>query len=146
MNFSLLQQPAPPTPWFKTVARWVLGAFLTFAGISHLTFARAEFVAQVPKALPFSTDFVVVASGVVEITLGLALLFLRPRRVLVGLIVAAFFIAVFPGNIAQYLNHADAFGLDTDDKRFMRLFFQPVLVAWALWCTEGWHVFRRGTK
>ena len=57
--------------------------------------------------------------------------------------VAAFFVAIFPGNVAQYLNHADAFGLDTDTKRFVRLFFQPVLVAWALWSTEGWRAFVR---
>ncbi len=111
---------------------------LAFAGTSHLTFARAEFIAQVPKVLPFSVDFVVVASGVVEIALGLALLLLRRWRVPVGLVVATFFIAIFPGNISQYLNHVSAFGLDTDTKRFARLFFQPLLVAWALWSTGAW--------
>lgn len=132
----------PPASWPKTIARVLLGAVLTFAGISHLTFARAEFVAQVPKALPFSEDFIVVASGMVEITLGLSLIFLRRFRIPVGLAAGAFFIAIFPGNISQYLNHADAFGLDTDTKRFVRLFFQPPLVAWALWSTGAWQWLR----
>ena len=117
---------------------------LVYAGTSHLTFARAEFVAQVPKVLPLSEDFVVVASGIVEITLGLSLLLLGRWRIPVGLIVAAFFIAIFPGNISQYLNGVDAFGLDTDTKRLVRLFFQPLLVIWALWGTGAWAWLRSG--
>jgi len=119
----------------RTVARVVLGILLAFAGVSHLTWARHEFTAQVPGWVPFSADFTVVSSGVVEIVLGLALLFVVRRRALVGIVVALFFVAVFPGNISQYLTGTDAFGLDTDTKRFVRLFFQPVLVVWALWST-----------
>ena len=126
----------------RTGARILLGVFLAGAGISHLTWGRDDFVAQVPTWVPFSADFVVVSSGIVEIVLGLALLFVVRQRALVGLIVAAFFVAVFPGNISQYVTGTDAFGLDTDTKRFVRLFFQPVLIVWALWCTEAWP-FRR---
>lgn len=108
---------------------------LLFAGTAHLTFAREEFIAQVPESLPLDTDFVVVSSGIVELAMGTALVVARERRVLVGLMAAAFFVAVFPGNISQYLTGRSAFGLDTDNKRFARLFFQPVLVAWALWST-----------
>ena len=122
----------------RTGARVLLGVLLAGAGISHLTWAREEFLAQVPSWVPFSADLVVVASGVVEILLGLALLFVARHRVLVGLIVALFFVAIFPGNISQYATGTDAFGLDTDTKRFVRLFFQPVLIAWALWCTSAW--------
>jgi uncharacterized membrane protein len=122
----------------QTLARVLLGAMLLFTGTGHLTFARQEFAAQVPAWVPFSTDFVVLASGVVELVLGLALVFLASRRVAVGLIVAAFLVAVFPGNIAQYMTQTTAFGLDTDTKRLVRLFFQPVLVAWALWSTGAW--------
>lgn len=138
MNRPSLWAASPATGWPRTIGRWLLGATLAFAGVSHLTFARAEFIAQVPKALPFSEDFVVLASGGVEIALGLALLSLRRQRVPVGLLVAAFFIAVFPGNISQYLNGVSEFGLDTDAKRFVRLFFQPLLVMWALWSTGAW--------
>ena len=81
-------------------------------------------------------DTVVLASGVVEVALGAALATARRRRVWVGRVVAAFFVAVFPGNIAQWRDHRDAFGLDTDEKRFARLFFQPVLVWLALWSTR----------
>jgi uncharacterized membrane protein len=112
----------------------LLGAALMYAGITHLTTNRTEFQAQVPTWLPLSADFVVLASGVVEIALGIALASLQYRRQ-VGWITAAFFVAIFPGNISQYVNGIDAFGLDTDQARLTRLFFQPVLVLWALWGT-----------
>jgi uncharacterized membrane protein len=115
----------------------LLGAVLIYAGISHLTTSRLEFQAQVPSWVPFSADFVVLESGVVEICLGIALVSLQYRRY-VGLATAVFFIAIFPGNISQYLNGIDAFGLDTDQARLVRLFFQPLLVIWALWATQAW--------
>jgi uncharacterized membrane protein len=127
----------------RTAARWLLGLALAYAGIGHLTFARAEFLAQVPRWLPLGGDFVVLASGVVEIALGAALLLWAKHRVLVGWITAAFFVAVFPGNINQYVYHIDAFGLDSDSARLVRLFFQPLLVVWALWCTGAWGARRR---
>ena len=121
----------------KSVARSVLGIALGYAGVTHLTSSRLEFQAQVPNWVPFSADFVVLASGVVEIVLGLALVFLVKYQVQVGWVVAAFFLAIFPGNISQYVNGIDAFGLDTDRERLVRLFFQPLLVAWALWATRA---------
>jgi uncharacterized membrane protein len=126
----------------QTVLRWVLGLFLLFAGISHLTFARTEFLAQVPSWVPLDADWVVLLSGVVEISLGASLALWARQRVWVGVATAAFFIAVFPGNLSQYLNHVSAFGLTTDTARFIRLFFQPVLVAWALWSTGAWRAWR----
>lgn len=122
---------------FKTAARVLLGSMLTFAGFSHMTFAREPFQAQVPDWVPLDEDTTVLASGVVEMALGTALLFSSARyRSLVGKIAAAFFVAIFPGNISQYVNRRSAFGLDTDLKRLVRLFFQPVLVLWALKSTS----------
>lgn len=135
---ALLFSPRPPTSLGRTVLRVLLGAGLLLAGTGHLTFQRQEFQAQVPPWVPLDADFVVLASGVVELLLGAALLFLGRWRVPVGLTVAAFFIAVFPGNVAQYVEHRSAFGLDTDQARFIRLFFQPLLVLWALWSTGAW--------
>lgn len=126
----------------RDAARWLLGAGLVFAGVGHLTFQREEFQAQVPDWFPVDADLVVVLSGVVEIVLGLALILLSRYRILVGWVVAAFFVVVFPGNIAQYVEGTDAFGLDTDTARFVRLFFQPVLVAWALWSSGAWRAWR----
>jgi len=121
----------------KTAARIALGATLIFAGISHLTFARKEFQAQVPDFVPLKKDDTVVYSGFAEIAMGSALVLTpKKQRPTVGKIAAAFFTAVFPGNISQLTNHRDAFGLDTDKKRFVRLFFQPVLVYWALKSTS----------
>ena len=125
----------------QTISRILLGAFLFFAGITHLTVARMEFLAQVPNWLPVDGDLVVVLSGIAEIVLGLALIFLVKQRKLVGLAAAAFFILIFPGNISQYVNQIDGFGLNTDQARFNRLFFQPVLVLWALWSTDAWRLF-----
>jgi uncharacterized membrane protein len=122
----------------RRVFQTVLGLALGYAGIGHLTNNRHEFQAQVPTLLKDYADFVVVASGVVEICLGLALVGLWKYRVQVGWVVAAFFVAIFPGNISQYVNGVDAFGLDSDTSRLVRLFFQPLLVVWALWSTGAW--------
>ena len=122
----------------QRIPQIILGLALAYAGIGHLTTNRTEFQAQVPTILKSIADFVVLASGVVEIVLGLSLVFVWRYRVQVGWIVAAFFVAIFPGNISQYLNHIDAFGLESDRARFIRLFFQPLLVIWALWSTGAW--------
>jgi len=116
-------------------ARIVLGLFMVLAGIGHLTFQRKEFQAQVPDWVPIGKDATVLLSGVAEITLGLALILAKRDKTKVGIALALFYVAVFPGNIAQYLNHRDAFGLNTDQARLLRLFFQPVLIVWALWST-----------
>ena len=125
----------------RTVARLALGGTLAVAGTLHLTVAREEFQAQVPSWVPVDHDLVVLGSGLVEVALGAALLS-GTRRHLVGWVVAAFFVAVFPGNVAQWLEGTDGFGLDTDGKRFGRLLVQPVLVAWALWSTGAWRARR----
>jgi uncharacterized membrane protein len=136
------------TERIRTIARWALGGTLVVAGTGHLTTQRQEFRAQVPEWVPLDDDLVVLASGVVEIALGLALLLLGRQRAAVGLVVAGFFVVIFPGNIAQYAEGTDAFGLDTDTKRLVRLFFQPVLVVWALWSTGAsrWLTRRRAPR
>ena len=117
----------------KTAARIILGAGLVFAGISHLTFARKAFRAQVPDFIPLKKDDTIVYSGIAEIAMGSALILAdKKHKETIGKVAATFFTAVFPGNISQLINHRSAFGLDTDGKRFARLFFQPVLVYWAL--------------
>jgi uncharacterized membrane protein len=126
----------------RNATQLLLGAALTYAGTTHLTTSRQEFQAQVPNWVPLSADFVVIASGIVEIALGLSLLILWKYRTQLGWITAAFFIAIFPGNISQYVNGIDAFGLDTDRDRAIRLLFQPLLVIWALWSTGAWRSYR----
>ncbi len=126
----------------RNATQLLLGAALTYAGTTHLTTSRQEFQAQVPNWVPLSADFVVIASGIVEIALGLSLLLLWKYRSQIGWITAAFFIAIFPGNISQYVNGIDAFGLDSDRARAIRLLFQPLLVMWALWSTGAWRSYR----
>ncbi|WP_029285688.1 membrane protein [Pedobacter sp. R20-19] len=116
----------------KNTARILLGAGLIVAGIGHLTFSRKEFQAQVPDWVPLKKDDTVVYSGLVEIALGTALVVAPKKyRSTLGLFAASLFVGVFPGNVSQYVNRRDGFGLDTDRKRMTRLFFQPVLVLWA---------------
>jgi uncharacterized membrane protein len=134
----------------KKLLQLLLGTFLTSAGLSHLGSNRQAFQAQVPTWLPIDADFVVLASGVVEIALGIALItsvfiFTKFRKV-IGLTVGIFFVLIFPGNINQYVNGIDAFGLDTDQKRLIRLFFQPLLVMWALWSSGGVKYFSKFSK
>ena len=129
----------------KVVARlpqMVLGFALAYAGIGHLTSNRQEFQAQVPTLFKDYADFVVLASGVVEIALGVGLIALWKYRVQLGWSVAAFFVAIFWGNISQYVNGVDAFGLNSDRARLIRLFFQPLLVVWALGSTGAWRARR----
>ena len=122
----------------RHIARYLLGAALIYAGVGHFTFSRLAFQAQVPPWLPLDPDFVVLASGAVEIALGLGLIFFSRYRKQIGWLTAAFFLAVFPGNISQYLTQTDAFGLNTDEARAIRLLFQPLLILWALWATAAW--------
>jgi uncharacterized membrane protein len=122
----------------QNVFRIMLGGALLLAGIGHLTYARKEFQAQVPDWVPMNKDLVVVLSGIVEIGQGIALIAWKKERVRLGWASALFFVLVFPGNIAQYVDGRNAFGLDTSQARFIRLFFQPVLIAWALWSTGAW--------
>lgn len=119
----------------RSLFRILLGLMLAGAGITHLTIARTEFLAQVPDWVPLEKDLTVVLSGIAEIILGLLLAFWKSRQRMMGWVVALFFIAVFPGNLHQYKYHIDAFTLNTDQARLIRLFFQPVLVIWALWST-----------
>jgi uncharacterized membrane protein len=131
----------------QNIFRILLSLFMIYAGFSHLTFNRVDFQAQVPDWVPLSKDLVVVLSGIVEIILGLGLAFWKKQRVNFGWALALFFILVFPGNVAQYLDGKDAFGaLDSDRARLIRLFFQPVLIVWALWSAGSWKAWRMRKK
>ncbi len=142
MNINTIQ-----TNKFQDVLRILLGVFMVFAAIAHFTFQRLEFQAQVPNWIPLSKDFVVIFSGVIELALGISMIFWKNEKIRVGIALAIFYLLIFPGNIAQYLNHTNAFGLDSDKARLIRLFFQPVLIFWALWSTGALkHLFNRKQK
>lgn len=125
----------------RTVGRVALAAILLVAGVGHFI-SHEAFLAQVPPWMPLPS-VVVYASGVVELALGIALLVVVRHRALLGWVVAAFFVIIFPGNVWQFLEGRSAFGLDSDAARLIRLFFQPVLVVWALWCTRALTLWRR---
>lgn len=124
--------------------RILLGIFMIAAAMGHFTFQRTDFQAQVPNWVPMDKDLVVILSGIVELVIGMVLIFLTRYKIQIGIGLAIFFVLVFPGNIAQYLNGTDALGMNTDQARLIRLFFQPVLILWALWSTGAlWVLFRR---
>jgi len=131
------------TNTIQNLARIALGFIMVFAAVGHFTFLRQEFQAQVPDWIPISNDVVVIISGIFELALGLGMIFWSQQKVGIGLALAIFYILIFPGNIAQYVNRTDAFGLDTDQARLVRLFFQPVLVLWALWSTGALRYLRQ---
>ncbi|RYM31423.1 hypothetical protein ERX46_16060 [Brumimicrobium glaciale] len=122
----------------QKIFRIIIALFMIVAGFSHLTFNRVEFQAQVPEWLPMSKDLVVILSGIVEMTLGLGLMFWKKQRVNFGWALAIFYILIFPGNIAQYIDGKDFGPLNSDTARLIRLFFQPVLIVWALWSSGAW--------
>jgi uncharacterized membrane protein len=131
----------------QNIFRILLALLMIYTGFSHLTFNRIEFQSQVPDWVPISKDLVVILSGIVELCLGLTLLLWKNQRVRVGSALAIFFILVFPGNVAQYLDGKDAFGaLNSDTARLIRLFFQPILIAWALWSSGAWQSWRNSKK
>ena len=142
MNDSYQQTTGPG----QQAVRILLGSFLLLAGIGHCSFLRKEFQAQVPPWVPMNPDLVVILSGIVEILLGASLIVLVKKRVAVGWIAALFFILVFPGNIAQLVEHRDAFGLDTELARWLRLPFQALLIGAALWSTGAWQLWRQKRK
>jgi uncharacterized membrane protein len=126
----------------QNVMRMVLGFLMIFAAFGHFTFQRTDFQAQVPEWIPLNKDLVVILSGVFEILLGLGMVFWADQKLKIGIALATFFLLIFPGNIAQYLNGTDAFGLNSDQTRLIRLFFQPLLMIWALWSTGVFRYFR----
>jgi uncharacterized membrane protein len=131
----------------QNIFRILLGCFMLYAGISHLSFNRIEFQAQVPNWVPLSKDLVVIISGVIEIILGLSMIFWKSKKAKIGFALALFFVLIFPGNISQYINQTDAFGaLDSDNARLIRLFFQPVLILWALWSTGALSAWKARRK
>lgn len=131
------------TTMTQNIFRILLSIFMVYAGYSHLTFNRIDFQAQVPDWVPLSKDLVVLISGVVEMALGLGLAFWKNKRTEFGWALALFFVLIFPGNIAQYMDSKDAFGvLDSERARLIRLFFQPVLIIWALWSAGSWKSWR----
>jgi len=132
------------TSLIQNVMRMVLGFLMIFAAFGHFTFQRIDFQAQVPDWVPLGKDLVVILSGLVEVLLGLGMVFWTNQKLKIGIALATFFLLIFPGNIAQYLNGTDAFGLNSDQARLIRLFFQPLLIIWALWCTGVFRYLRDG--
>lgn len=108
---------------------------MAVAGVGHFV-ATEAFLAQTPSFLPLRT-WIIWVSGAIEIGFAIALVAVPARRRLVGRLLAAFYVAIFPGNVYQAVAGTSGFGLDTPAARWTRLLVQPVLVLAALWATAG---------
>lgn len=122
----------------RAVARWILALALGAIGVTHFVSTRG-FRVVVPdwatRITRLDKDAIVIASGAAEVALAAGLIALPRERRRVGWATAAFFVAVFPGNVHQWRTRRSTPGLDTDARRLGRLFLQPLLVVWALWAT-----------
>lgn len=109
---------------------------MVVAGISHFA-THESFLQQLPTWLP-GRSWIVWITGVGEVALGVGLVAVPRWRRAVGWALAIFLVAVFPGNVYQAVAGTDAFGLDSQAVRWLRLPFQPALVFLALWGTGAW--------
>ena len=126
------------TTIIQNIFRVLLGSIMLYIGIAHLSFRRIEFQAQVPTWLTTNEgmmDLIVLISGYIEIAFGVLMILGGKLKVKTGIALGIFYILIFPGNINQYINEIDSLRLDSDNKRLIRLFFQPLLVLWAFWST-----------
>ncbi|MGB3614841.1 MAG: MauE/DoxX family redox-associated membrane protein [Elainellaceae cyanobacterium] len=118
----------------KDSLRGVLAVCMVVAGVLHFA-ATEPFVKIVPGVLPYPAAIVYV-SGVIEIALGVMLLF-RPLQRLAGWGLVLLFIAVYPANINMAVNQIHLDGIpDSPWVHAVRLPFQFVLIAWAYWYTR----------
>ena len=137
------------TSTIQNIFRILLGLIMLYIGIAHLSFRRIEFQAQVPTWLTTDKDLmdlVVLISGYVEIAFGVLMIFGKKLKVKTGIALGVFYILIFPGNINQYINEIDSLRLDSENKRLIRLFFQPLLVLWAFWSTGALEYLKRKFK
>ncbi|MDB4050763.1 hypothetical protein N9454_05765 [Flavobacteriaceae bacterium] len=137
------------TSTIQNIFRILLGLIMLYIGIAHLSFRRIEFQAQVPTWLTTDKglmDLVVLISGYVEIAFGILMILGGKFKLKTGIALGIFYILIFPGNINQYINEIDSLRLDSDNKRLIRLFFQPLLVLWAFWSSGALKYLKRKFK
>ena len=137
------------TTIIQNIFRVLLGSIMLYIGIAHLSFRRIEFQAQVPTWLTTNEgmmDLVVLISGYIEIAFGILMILGGKLKIKTGIALGIFYVLIFPGNINQYINEIDSLRLDSDNKRLIRLFFQPLLVLWAFWSTGALKYLKRKSK
>ena len=118
-------------------ARWrtALAAGMAVAGVMHFA-TPLPFVQHLPAIIPMR-EAVIYASGVVEIALGLALLGPSRWRPYVGILLAAFLVAVFPGNLYVAVAGVAVDGQPGGIYPWLRLPFQALFIWLALWSTHA---------
>lgn len=117
---------------WRTCMRLAMAITMVVFGVDHLL-TPERYLAMVESWLP-SAEAIVALTGYCEIAGGMGLLIPVLQR-WAGLMLAAYFIAVFPANIHNALYGLDAQGLPSAELYYwVRLLFQPLAVWWALYC------------
>ena len=75
-------------------------------------------------------------SGLVEIALASALLLPHPTKRRVSVVLAMYFVGVFPGNVYVAVFDVEVDGQPGGAYPWVRLPLQALFIAWALWCTR----------
>jgi uncharacterized membrane protein len=118
--------------------RLAMALALVLIGADHWIHP-ARYLAMMPPWIPLHLELVLF-TGAAEIAGGLGLLIPNTRR-LAGVMLAIYFVAVFPANIHNALNGLSVDGLpDARWYYWVRLPFQPLAIWWALYAAEviGW--------
>lgn len=119
---------------YRELGSYSMVIFLVFFGLSHF-YKQDELILMLPDFIPFP-EFIIFITGIIEITLAVGLLFPTTRR-LSGILIAVYFIAVLPANIYKAVNTVEISGtLSNDTVAWLRIFFQPIFIVWALYCSK----------
>jgi uncharacterized membrane protein len=114
--------------------RWALAIALILIGTDHWLNPQ-RYLSMMPPWIPLHLELVLF-TGAAEIAGGLGLLVPRTRRIC-GLMLALYFVAVFPANVHNALNGLAVEGLPQANWYYwIRLPFQPLAIWWALYAAE----------
>ena len=119
---------------FKEITIYIMSLLYVIVGVKHFT-NTDFFVAIVPPVISWKEEAVLI-SGIIEIVLGILLLFNQTRKLAAWGIILLL-IAVFPANIYLYLSEIprDIIGISKNQALF-RLPFQIPLMIIAYWHTK----------
>ena len=123
---------APRSPW-RAHARRGMAAAMVVAGVAHLV-GPDPFVQHLPGWVP-GRELLVLLTGLIEIGLGFALVGPPARRGATGRVLALYLVAVWPANVYVAVAGVDVDGLPGGRYPWIRLPFQVLFIAWALWST-----------
>ncbi|WP_418120050.1 DoxX family protein [Variovorax sp. 350MFTsu5.1] len=132
----------------RAAMRWGMGLGFLFTGVDHFVNASTRYAPMIPDALAGHALAWVYLTGVAELAGGLGLLVPAPvyRRLglpnlqrQAGIWLSVMLVCVVSANISVALKGQTVQGLEFGAWYFwIRPLFQPVFIAWALYCSGVW--------